>query len=541
MKNIVVDGSAYLFGTGTGLRRKLLRYSKFLLSWGWFVLLCVLLTTISSYYIPDNVIPDRYQATLQVQIRNGESHDPSLRIPFTTSAFFAGLLQSPGILQQALTQLHKLPQFQTLQLNTLQAGMITATAVSNTNIVLLSATGTSAKDASLIVAAVYYALSDRIQLDRDSIIDGITVKLGAEMQQVQADEATTWATLQQLQATGQAGSRQYSELSNLYAAQRARIADISKLQLSLQEGGYGNFVSLNNSTPDVVTLPGSASTRTNRMLLSPLVGLIMGLSGALVASRFSMRLPLRGKKRTYGLSPVVAVIPQLRNLHELGLTTLTRRAASCCLPLLRRLRYQAGEYEQKMQLICVTSPLLREGKSTSAVSLAIAAAQSGLNTVLVDANVQHPVLHNYFQLSNMPGVLDTMQAPVYGSVIPHNHKGLSLRELLAETPIPRLRVLPIGRTNENQAGDVREPLPINGLQSLCTMLRREMDMIIVDGPALLHDSNSVNLLGLADATVLVIDAQNGHRAFARQAEARLKEMGVFFTVLLNRAESELLA
>jgi Mrp family chromosome partitioning ATPase len=529
MKNIVVGGSTYPFHIGTGLRSMVSRYSRFLVRWGWFAVLAILLTTICSYYIPDTMIPDSYQATLQVQVRAGESRDPTLRKPFTTAAFFAGLLQSPGILDMALTQLHKLPQFQTLQLNTLQAGMVTAVSVPNTNIVLLSVTGPSAKDASLIVTAVYYALSDKIQLDRDSIIDGITVKLGEEMRQVRIDEATTLATLQQLQASGQTGTRQYSELSNLYAAQRERIGEISNLQLSLLEGSYGNLVSLNNNMPDVVTVPGSASTRTNRMILSPLVGLIMGLGGALVASQFSMRLPLRGKKRSDILPHVVTVIPQLQNLDELRLSVLTRKAAACCLPLLRRLRYQAGEYERKMQLVCVTSPMPGEGKSTVAVSLAIAAAQSGLKTALIDANVRRPVLHDYFQLANTHGLLDSIQALAQDS---------SNTLPLVETPISRLHVLPVGVVDGKQAEDGwEEPLRIDGLQPLWAMLRQHMDMIIVDGPALLHDTNSVNLLGLGDATVLVIDAQNGHSAFALESEARLKEMGIFFNVLLNRSVS----
>src|SRR5690349_24407983 len=96
---------------------------RFALRWGWFVFLSMLLITVCSYFIPDLVSYESYQATLQVQVRavSGTSLQGK-----TTTTFFASLLQSPGVLDLALTRLHTYPQFKDYLLVDLQDGLVTA-------------------------------------------------------------------------------------------------------------------------------------------------------------------------------------------------------------------------------------------------------------------------------------------------------------------------------------------------------------------------------------------------------------------------------
>jgi Mrp family chromosome partitioning ATPase len=81
-------------------------------------------------------------------------------------------------------------------------------------------------------------------------------------------------------------------------------------------------------------------------------------------------------------------------------------------------------------------------------------------------------------------------------------------------------------------------LRIDGLRPLLAQLRQSKDLIIVDCPALFHDATLTNVLALTDATLLVIDAQRGQSSAVLQAKHWLTTMGINFTVLLNRAESE---
>jgi len=596
MSNIVV-GSANDAGL-TGLKAKAQSYGRFLLRWGWFVVFSMILTTICSCYIPDIATPDSYQASYQVQITSAGAGG-SVNATQATS-FFAGLLQSSGVLNLALSKLHTYQQFKDLQLSDLQGGLVMASVVKGSNFVSLSAHSDSPQNASIIVVTIYQTLIDKIRTDRNNVIDNINTSLNEELKAVEGDAANTFATLQQLQATRQTDTHQYSDLSNLYTVQRDRIRAIIASQVSLQQQGYDNLVRVMNNSPVVTTVPGGGATRSDRLTLSPLVGFIMGLGGALAASRFSSRLPLRGKKRELILPHILTVVPALQQLKEDRLSVLTQSAASHCMPLLRRLRYQASEHEKRMQMITVTSPRQHEGKSTIATSMAIAAAQSGLNTILVDANPRRPVIDQYFQLPKTQGTLDTIQSLAMGSIVsntgeispsgsPGRPQGIAptvatnrppkdLRTIVGaipcgrpgepeayftrivpcgrprgpdglispvlpivlETSIPKLSVLPIGvQVEQEESSPLYEPLRIDGLRPLSELLRTQAEIIIFDGPSLLHDTNLANLAALSDAVVLVVDAQKSQSDSVLEAEALLTEMGIFFTVLLNRTATEL--
>jgi hypothetical protein len=267
---------------------------KFVLRWGWFVLLSMVLTTVCSYFIPDLISYESYQATLQVQVH--AISGTSLQGKATTT-FFAGLLQSPGVLDLALTRLHTYPQFNDYVLADLQDGLVTATVIRSTNVIQLSGYGDTSRDATLIVSAVYEALIQKIQKDRASVIDGINIRLNTELAQVQADMVQTEATLEQLKAIKQTTSSQFTLFANQYSAQRQRLQEINAGLAALKQEGYDNLLVVASSTPAITTLPGTNSTKSDRLALSPFVGLIMGLGGVLVASRFSTNFLSRAKKR----------------------------------------------------------------------------------------------------------------------------------------------------------------------------------------------------------------------------------------------------
>ena len=56
------------------------------------------------------------------------------------------------------------------------------------------------------------------------------------------------------------------------------------------------------------------------------------------------------------------------------------------------------------RLLAVTSAMVSEGKSTTAISLAIQFAQAGKRTLLVEADLRKPSLHKALQLDNQTGL-----------------------------------------------------------------------------------------------------------------------------------------
>jgi hypothetical protein len=279
---------------------------EFIRRWGWFVFLSMLLNTVCSYYIPDLASSTTYRATLQVQVHAVAG--TSVRGK-TTTTFFASLLQSPGVLDLALTRLRAYPQFKAYGLVDLQGGRVTATVIKNTNIIQLAGYAGNSNDAALIVSTVYNVLVQNIQKDRAQVIDAINIHLNAELAQVQAAMQQTETTLEQLKAIKQTDSSQYSLLANQYGAQRQRLLEINAGLATLKHEGYDNLLGVISPTPTVTMLPAAHATRNERLALSPLVGLIMGLGGVFVASRFCGSMSEEGRKRTSAFFHRAVTVP----------------------------------------------------------------------------------------------------------------------------------------------------------------------------------------------------------------------------------------
>src|SRR5258708_38416979 len=514
-----------------GWRVHLAEYSKLLLRWGWFVALAMIVITLASSRIPDALSVSSYQATLRVQVRlPGGLNGPTTMDAATT--FYSGLLPSPVTLNSALLQITKLKQFKDLQLSDLEAA-VRATPVLSTNEVLLVASRDTPQDATMLVTNVYQAVINEMQHENALVVNSLNNALNTELTQLDRDAANSTAELQSLSAAHQTKSFQYLLLSNLHTKQLQRINRINGLLLTLQQQGVGSnsILALGSNTPDITTVSTNQPTQGQRLALAPLVGLIMGLSGAMLASRFSNKLPLRGKKREKRLPYFTTIIPVLPKLHNnrLRLQVLNKFSAEYLL-LLRRLVAQAGEDEKELHFITITSPKGQEGKSTTATGLAIAAAQSGLHTILVDANSERPVLHTWFQHPNMTGTLDAIRSLAKGVVGPSP---------IRNTSITNLSLIPIGNPNQSESPNaLEEPLRANGLRALTELLSSKTDLIIFDGPSLLTGPSAVNLASLSDIVLLIIDAKKSKSSTVLEAREFLSTMGVPFVTVLNRIERE---
>jgi Mrp family chromosome partitioning ATPase len=504
-------------------------FGKFLLHWSWYIVLSITLISVASALIPDIPSPESYQATLQVQVQLPSGLDNAANVK-STATFFSGLFVSPSTLDLALSTLHRTSNFRTLQLLTLQS-VVTAVPVHNTNEILLTALGDTQQDASTLVTGIYQALLQRVHTQRSVVVNGLNTILTNELSNAEIDLADATTELENLVVTHNTSFFQYSQLNKSYEARLKRVNTLYRMQglLLQQDFTHGDILSVGSTIPQITTIPGMGLTKAQRLALSPLIGLIMGLGGALLASRFSTALPLSGKKREIVLPPATVVVPVLTDLNKKRMQVL-EQATSWVLPLLLRLRYQAQEHEKRLRLILVTSPKGREGKSTLATGLALAAARDELQTILVDANPQRPVLHTWLQLPNTVGTLDSIRSMAVG--------GVDASPLL-DTSITKLSLLPIGKASQESSPESLEgSLRADGLRPFTESLTKKGDIIIFDGPSLLSDLGATNLAMLADVVLLVVDAHSSQNPVVLQAETWLSNIGVSPIIVLNRTGPE---
>ncbi len=156
-------------------------------------------------------------------------------------------------------------------------------------------------------------------------------------------------------------------------------------------------------------------------------------------------------------------------------------------------------------LIMVTSALPGEGKTFSAINLAISIAMELDNTVmLVDADVARPSVLNMLGLPPSKGLLDVLQ-----------DNSLNISGVLLRTNIEKLSILPSGtahsRATELLASDAM-------IRLLNDMASRYSDRIIVfDSPPLLLTTESRVLATHMGQVVIVVNAENTVQSAVKQA------------------------
>ena len=183
-------------------------------------------------------------------------------------------------------------------------------------------------------------------------------------------------------------------------------------------------------------------------------------------------------------------LARLRRTH--GVVTHDRS------PLSESFRMLRNQVLQRMRsdghtLLAVTSPRAIEGKSLTAVNLALTlAADYDSAVLLVDADLSGRGLQSLCGLEQAPGLSDHLQS------------GRPLSELLVNPGVPRLVVLPAGQEAVLNSSEL---LATRAAQQLIQemKLRYRDRYVIVDLPPLLDTADALAFLPQADTTLVVIE------------------------------------
>jgi receptor protein-tyrosine kinase len=144
---------------------------------------------------------------------------------------------------------------------------------------------------------------------------------------------------------------------------------------------------------------------------------------------------------------------------------------------------------QPLHTVIVSSPSPAEGKTFTAVNLALAEAHLRENTVLIgDFDLRRPVIHDLFQTERAPGLSDYLLGEVTFPQALRKIAGLDLYFLPAGTPVKN----PLELLNLRQARALFEQIP------------SVFDWAIFDTPPLLFSADANLMATLADGTVLVV-------------------------------------
>ncbi len=158
----------------------------------------------------------------------------------------------------------------------------------------------------------------------------------------------------------------------------------------------------------------------------------------------------------------------------------------------RKLRttVQFDRADRRPQTILVSSANSGEGKSTSAANLAIAYAQAGLMTLLVDCNLRRPRQHGMFDVFQAPGLMELLTGRAgYDKVV----------QMTAQN---HLHILCSGSSVAYPA----ELLSSDQMKDLLEQAKIEYDVIILDSAPILSVADASILSTLVDCTIVVVAA-----------------------------------
>jgi polysaccharide biosynthesis transport protein len=177
------------------------------------------------------------------------------------------------------------------------------------------------------------------------------------------------------------------------------------------------------------------------------------------------------------------------------------------------------------QVILVTSALPREGKTTSAVNLAVTLAQLGDRTLLIDGDLRKPSVAKVLCLPD--GKYAGLSSYLAGA------STLDLVTVLHPV-IPNLSVIPTGPIPPNPA----DLLSAERMRQAVLELRQEYKFIVIDSPPLMAATDAVILSVLVDGVLLVVrSGETPKEAFKRTRDLLSGVKCRLLGVLLNAVDS----
>ncbi|MCS6771384.1 MAG: polysaccharide biosynthesis tyrosine autokinase [Kiritimatiellae bacterium] len=253
--------------------------------------------------------------------------------------------------------------------------------------------------------------------------------------------------------------------------------------------------------------------RLQSLFLAAVIGLGIGI-GLVFALEFlddSIRYPEDVQKALrvefLGIIPAASWDPEdlksrlLSNIDpKSGLVEAYRNVRSALLTLCR---------ERDVRSLAITSAVPKEGKTTTAINLAISLAQAGMRVLLIDADLRRGELHKFFGLEGGRGFSDVLS----GQAKPES--------VIQRTTVANLDLVATGPFPPNPAELVLRP----EFGAFMDYARRAYDRILFDCPPVMAVSESAMMASQVEGTVFVIWAGQTSRRLVQLSLQLVRQRG----------------
>ncbi len=500
---------------------KLRQYWVVVWKWMWLILLATGLAAAGSLYA-SRQMPKVYQAATTLMV------GPSIRSPNSQDITTSQQLAQTYV-QMARTELVLQGVINALRLQVSPddlRGAVGARLIQGTQLVELTYSDTDPRRAQTIVNELARQLILRASTSRvpsDANRREFIQKQVDEMQK-KIEDATQ--KLQELQNSPDAtsGARDIAD-------RQQQIAGLQSQVLQWQQT-FANLMSvLTPLSPDYLSIIDPARTPSEptspniplNVTLAAVVGMLLATGAVfLIEHMGDAGKSVEDVPKSLGLT-VLGTIGQISGEGDLSKLVAAKHPRSSFAQAFRTLRtnVQVADIDRPIKTLLVASANPVEGRSVTVANLGVAMAQAGLRTLVVDADMRRPTLHNLFSRKNDYGLTESLLQSTP-----------TLEGFVHSTEVENLSLLPTGQLPPNPA----ELLASRRMRGLLDRIKEEQDVAIFDTPPCLPVADAAILARMVDGVLLVVDADKTRQdAALRAKDALTRAGGRILGVVLNRA------
>jgi len=404
-------------------------------------------------------------------------------------------------------------------------------------------------------------LTARMENVRESLVRELRLK----QQSLEARLAEVNRQVQQVRQVQQALpdlERRFGEFQREITVSESLLASLrTKLQeVQIKEKEQVAEVSLVRPAIEP-TKPVNQPQTTGKTAVGLLIGLTVGLVLAFVLESLDTSIGTIQDVESYLEVPVLGLIPNIDPARdpflappedeEEGSALGKMRAFLVCLlhprstvaEAYRSLRTNVEflALEKKVKVVCLTSASLMEGKTTTAINLAITIAQMGKRTLLVEADLRKPFLHHAFGIPRDPGLTEVIVGnkdwhDCLRSVTDLMLGPLGVERLMAAPNIDKLHLLTSGAPPPNPT----EFLNSQRMTELLAAFREEYDVVIFDCPPILPVTDAAILAARTDGVLIVYRVGKIARSALKRAKVLVENVrGTVLGMVLTGLKAEI--